>query len=52
MNRVEAQVFVNEVERRIMESVNDNVDMEEIENALNEFDRSIMNLMNLISDES
>jgi len=52
MNRNEAQVFVNEVERRIMEAVKDrDIDQEKLENALNEFDQSMMKLMALISED-
>ena len=52
MTREEAQVFVNEVEIRILQAVKDkNIDQEEIENALNEFDQSMMRLMDLISED-
>jgi hypothetical protein len=53
MTKEQAQIFVNEVERQIMDYAceNNHLDnIEDLEEALNEFDKSMMRIMELISE--
>ena len=53
MNKETAQIFVNEVERQIMDYARENNHLDKIvdlEEALDEFDKSMMRIMELISE--
>jgi cell division septum initiation protein DivIVA len=53
MTKEQAQIFVNDVERQIMDYARENNHLdkiEDLEEALNEFDKSMMRIMELISE--